>query len=62
MVRYVTWLLCRVTQNELLHGTDRDECRGVRVSCGGMSGEYRFGLLGKNWLNFVYFLIGESFE
>jgi len=50
-----------VTENKLLHGTDRAVCRGG-VSCGGMSGEYRFGLLGKNWLNFVYLLIGESFE
>lgn len=61
MVRYITCLLCPVTENKLLHGTDRAVCRGG-VSCGGMSGEYRFGLLGKNWLNFVYLLIGESFE
>jgi len=47
-----------VTGNELLYRTDRGVCRGG-VSCGGISGEYRFCLLAKNWLNFVCFLIGE---
>ena len=60
-VRHITCLLCSVTENKLLYRTDRGVCGGS-VSCGGMSGEYRFCLLAKNWLNFVYFLIGESFE
>lgn len=61
MVRYITCLLCSVTENELLHRTDRGVCGGG-VSCGGMSGEYTFCLRAKNWLNFVCFLIGEGFE